>query len=479
MSINQILSILRARWIIAVAVFLTVMAGTGLYDLIAPRKYTAAASIMVDVKSPDPVTGMVLPAMMTPSYMATLVDLLVSERVALRVVRTMRLNENDQLRQQWRASSEGKGDFDTWVAETIGKQLDVKPSRESNIINISYSGSEPAFVAALCNAYVDAYINTSADLRIDPAKQSNTLFEDVNRQLRERLEKAQARLSAFQREHGLIVTDERLDVEMSRMAELSTLNTQLQALVAESRSRKQQILARADQSAEVLNNVLVASLKGDLSRLEAKQEEDLAKYGDKHPSMVERRANIEALRQRIAAESRRIAGSAGSNNTVNEQRLSEVQKNLEEQRAKVLRMKALRDEASVMLRDVDNIQRAYDAVQARATQSRMESQSNQTNLSVIKSASVPSDISSPRVIQHMLMAIFAGTLLALVSAIGFELFDRRIRSVDDVMGDLRLPLIGVLLKNPDAKSSLLGRRMQPWLMRQYVPEAIGHTPSAD
>jgi succinoglycan biosynthesis transport protein ExoP len=228
MSINQILAILRARWVVALVVLVTVLVLTGIFDLVAPRKYTASASIMVDVKSPDPVTGMVLPAMMTPSYMATLVDLLVSERVALRVVRSLRLNENEQMKLQWRAASKGLGDFDTWVAETIGKTLEVKPSRESNIITISYTGADPAFAAALCNAYVDSYINTSADLRTDPAKQSNTLFEDVNNQLRARLEKAQERVSAFQREHGLVVTDERLDIEMSRMAELSTMYTQIQ-----------------------------------------------------------------------------------------------------------------------------------------------------------------------------------------------------------------------------------------------------------
>lgn len=479
MTVSQIFSILRARWIIAVSVFAAVMALTGLYDLIAPRKYTATASIMVDVKSPDPVTGMVLPAMMTPSYMATLVDLLVSERVALRVVRSLRLNENPQLRQQWQSSSNGRGDFDTWVAETIGKSLEVKPSRESNIITISYAGSDPAFSAALCNAYVDSYISTSAELRMDPAKQSNLLFEDVNKQLRERLEKAQLRLSGFQREHGLIVTDERLDVETNRMAELSTLNTQLQALVAESRSRKAQMASEKEQSNEVLNNALIASLKGDLSRMEAKQEEELSKFGDNHPSIVESRANIAALRQRIAAETKRVANGAGSNNAVNEQRLAEIQRALEDQRAKVIRLKALRDEASVMQRDVDNIQRAYDTVQARATQARMESQASQTNLSVIKSATVPSDISSPKILIHMLMAVFGGTLLALISAIAYEMFDRRIRTIDDIMVDMRLPLVGVLLRSPDAKSTLLGKKMQPWLMRQYVPEAIGHSSSND
>jgi succinoglycan biosynthesis transport protein ExoP len=475
MSISQILAILRARWVVALSVMATVMTLTAIYDFIAPRKYTSSASIMVDVKSPDPVAGMVLPAMMTPSYMATLVDLLISERVALRVVRSLRLNQNPQLMQTWRSSTNGKGDFDSWVADSIGKGLDVKPSRESNIISISYTGADPAYAAALCNAFVDSYISTSAELRMEPAKQYNTLFEGLNNQLRERLEKAQTRLSTYQREHGLVATDERMDIEMGRMGELSSQVTQLQAMVSDSSNRKAEINARTDQSYEVLNNGLVASLKGDLSRLEAKLEEAQQRYGDNHPSIQETRANIAALRQRIHTESSRVASSVGSNNKVNEQRLAEVTAALAAQRTKVLQMKALRDEASVMIRDVDNIQRAYDVVQARATQSRMESQATQTNLSVLKSATAPSDTSSPRIMLHMLLALFIGTLLSLITAIVLELLDRRIRTVDDVVEDMRLPLIGVLLKSADAKSSLLGKKMQPWLMRQYTPEVIAHS----
>jgi polysaccharide biosynthesis transport protein len=472
MSISQILAILRARWLIAISVLALTLAVTAVYNLVAPKKYTSSASIMVDVKSPDPVAGMVLPAMMTPSYMATLVDLLVSERVALRVVRSLRLGENPQLMKQWRAATEGKGDYESWVAGTISKGLDVRPSRESNIIAISYIGADPTYSAALCNAFVDAYISTSAELRMEPAKQYNSLFETLNNQLRERLEKAQTRLSTYQRENGLVTTDERYDTEMGRMGELSNLVTQLQTAVTESQSRKTQLSQNPEKTYEVLGNNLVASLKGDLSRMEAKLEEAQSRYGDNHPSMVETRANISALRQRIAQETSRVSGSVSSNGTALQQRLDEARQRLDEQRTKVLRMKALRDEASVMMRDVDNIQRAYDVVQARATQSRMESQATQTNLSVLKSATVASSESSPRVTFNFLVALMAGTLLGLVATTLVELFDRRVRAVDDITTDLKLPLMGVMLKSADARSALLGKRIQPWLMRQNATEAL-------
>ena len=56
---------------------------------------------------------------------------------------------------------------------------------------------------------------------------------------------------------------------------------------------------------------------------------------------------------------------------------------LEAQRAKVLRMKAVRDEGLVLVRDVENAQRAYDAVLARFTQTSLESQTTQSNVNVL------------------------------------------------------------------------------------------------
>lgn len=472
MTPRQVLAILKARWVIA-ASLLAVTLLTGLVvTLLTPNKYTSAASVLVDVKSPDPVAGMVLPALMSASYMATQLDLLTSDRVALRVVRSLRLAESPILRQQWEDATEGQGDYESWVIGKIRRDLAIVPSRESNVITITYTGAEPNYAAALCNAFLDAYIKTTAELRMEPARQYGELFDTLGGQLRERLEKAQARLSTFQRENNLMATDERLDIENGRLAELSTQLTSLQALQAESSSRKAQITRQADQTNDVLSNAVVASLKADVSRLEGKLEEAQARYGDSHPTIVETKANISALRQRIRDEIQRVSGSVGAQNNANEQRVALVKAALEEQRAKVLKLKALRDEASVMVRDVDNLQRAYDVVQSRATQATMESQTTQTNLSIIKAATAPGEPSSPNLIFNMLIAAFVGTLLALSAAIGYELFDRRVRTLDDVIEDLHLPVVGVLLKSPDAPSALLGKRLPPWLVQRGNPDML-------
>src|SRR5690606_1216335 len=120
--------------------------------------------------------------------------------------------------------------------------------------------------------------------------------------------------------------------------------------------------------------------------------------GDAHPQVVDLKANIESLRSRIRVETGRVTSSVALNNNVNASRVAQARASLEAQRAKVLKMREQRDAALVLVRDVDQLQKAYDVIQSRAIQSGMEGQSTQTNVAVVQVASPSSQPSSPRVL---------------------------------------------------------------------------------
>lgn len=467
MSFSQIMAILRARWMVVTAIVALAFLAALVLSLALPKQYTSSASVVIDVKSPDPVVGMVLPGMMTPGYMATQVDLLQSERVALRVIKALNLTANAALRADWQKATAGRGSFESWVAELLGRSLKVEPSRESNVITVSYTGSDGRFATAMANAYVEAYIGATADLRVEPARQFNQLYESLGNQLRARLEKAQSRLADYQKSTGLMATDERLDVETARLSELSSQVVQMQALAADASARSAQSLRGADRSTEVLSNPLLSSLKADLARLESKRGELAERYGDAHPLMMETTASINQLRQRVALETGRINGSYGVNLGVTQARLSATQAELDKQREKLLRLKEQRNGAAVMFRDVENLQKAYDLVQARLNQSTVESQATQTNLSVLKYANEPLKPSSPRLLLNLAVAVFLGGVIGVLTALAMELMDRRVRTNADIVEVLELPILGVMLKADNLQSGWLRRRNPLW--------AIGHS----
>jgi chain length determinant protein EpsF len=405
--------------------------------------------------------------------MATQVDIIRSERVAQRVVRNLKLNENPQIRAQWQDETNGSGSIEGWLGGVFQKQMDVVPSRESSVITISYKASDPRFAAGLANAFVQAYIDTALELRVDPARQYSSFFESRSKEARDVLEKAQNRLSSFQKDNGIIASDERLDVENARLNELSSQLTSLQAISAESSSRQAQAQGtQGDRLAEVLNNSIVSQLKSDAGRAEARLQELSTRLGDNHPQVVEARASQAELRSRLEQETKRVTGGVTVSNTINRQREAEIRSSLEAQRNKVLKLKAVRDQGQIFMQDVGNAQRAYDTVLQRYTQTSLEGQTTQSNLNVLSQATAPAQASSPRILINTIFAAFVGTFAGLMLALGWELMDRRVRNLDDVAATLGLPVLGVMPR-PNGRRAMGGKSIS--LMQQRIMAPLPQT----
>lgn len=457
MSLQQFLLILKARWQIILTVLAVVVGTATGVSLILPKQYTATASVLVDVKSSDPIYGAIMQAQMLPGYMATQVDIATSERVARRVVKMLGFDKNPQAIAQWQSEGEGKGTVEAFFAEALGKKLDVKPSRESSVIGISFTGTDPKFAAALANAFAQAYIDTNLELKVEPAKEFATWFGDRNKQLRDALEKAQSKLSDFQREKGIVATDERLDIESARLAELSSQLGQIQAMRADTASRTRQATGRMDTSPDVLQSPVVQSLRADIARGEAKLKELSGQLGLNHPQYQRAAAELEALKARLDLEMRQVASSVGTSNTVMLQREAEVRAALDAQKKKVLELKEVRDQVAVLQRDVEAAQRAYDLVGQRLSQTSLESQTQQTNVVVLTPATEPPKHSSPKLLLNIVLAVFLGSLLGVGTALMLELANRRVRSAEDLGEALGVPVLAVLDAVVAPRRGLLGR----------------------
>ena len=441
MTFKQFIEIIKARRISVIATTLgTITVIVGL-SLILPKKYTSSGAVVLDFKTPDPINGSLVPGTIASGYLATQANILKSERVVLKVIKSLKLDQAPALREQWQNDTDGQGVFETWLAELLGRKLEITPAREASVITVSYTATDPQFAAAMAGAFIKAYMDTTVELRTEPAKRFSSMFDDQTKSAREKLETAQTKLSDFQSANGLLVTDERLDVENARLAELSSQVVSLQTMAAESASRKNHAGANAT---ETLNNPVVGALKAELSHQEARLKELNAQFGPSHPQIQSLQANINELRSRIDTEVGRVTGSLGINNTVNLTRTAQAQMALQAQREKLLKLKAQRDEASVLERDVENAQRTYDAMQARLMQMSLESQSNQTTVSLLQAPTPPASASSPKVLLNTIVSIVLGLMLGVGLAVLRETRDRKLRTEEDFVELLGRPLMGTM-----------------------------------
>lgn len=440
MTLQQFLLILRARAGVALFTLLATVLTTLVVSLILPKQYTASTAVVIDVKSPDPIMGMVLPGMISPGYMATQADIINSDRVAQRVVALLQLDKNSEIREQWKEDTEGKGSIAVWLGALLQKKLDVKPSRESNVININYTGADPAFAAAVANAFAQSYIDVNLELKVEPARQNAAWFEGQTKLVRDKLEAAQKALSSFQQKTGIVGTDERLDFETAKLNELSTQLTIVQAQTSDSHS-KGKSAGGSETLTEVMQHPLINGLKSDIARLEAKQQESNINLGKNHPQTLRAESELASLRAKLASEIQKISRSIGTSYQVGKQKETELLAAIDAQKTRVLALNKQRDEVSVLKRDVESAQRAFEGVSQRSAQTRLESLSVQTNAVVLNPAAEPTEHSTPKILLNILVSIFLGTLLGVGAALMLELGNRRVRSAEDLAQALDMPLL--------------------------------------
>jgi chain length determinant protein EpsF len=442
MTLHQFLLILRARYRLALAVAVSAVLLALLVSLLLPRIYTARTSVLVDVRTPDPVVGAAgMQGLVAPSYMATQVDIISGERVAQRVVKALKLDEDPGMRQDWQQATQGRGSLVGWIAGQLQQGLDVRPARESNVINIVYRGPEGEQAAQVANAFAQAYLDINLALKTEPAKVYAEWFDGQAKTLRASLEEAQSRLSNYQQKAGLVSGDEKLDYETTRLADISSQLTQVQGQNTDAQSKRS---ARGDSVAEVMQSSVVNGLKSDISRLDAKVREASVNLGPNHPQLQRMQSELEGLRAQQSAEVGRINASIETTWRVGQQRERELQGSVVAQKGRVMMLNKQRDELNVFRRDVEAAQRAYEEVSKSASQSRLQSLTNQTNVVRLDTAAMPLQPSSPRTRLNLLVAAFGGTLLGIGLALILELANRRVRSAQDLAQVMDLPVLARL-----------------------------------
>jgi chain length determinant protein EpsF len=464
MNFSQFLLVLRARkWIVLIALCTTVLM-TLAVSLILPKTYKATASVLLNYKGMDPVTGMTMPGQLLPGYMATQIDIISSKNVALHVVDQLGLARSPAVIEQFKDATDGKGTVRDWLADLLLKKLDIVPSRESSVVEITFKGADPVFVAAVANAFADEYQKISIQLRVEPMKRASLYFNDQLKLLRDNVEATQARLTKYQQEHGIVSVDNRLDVESNRLNDLSAQLVAAQGQLMEAQSRAG--AAGGADSPDVAGNPLVQNLRIGLGNAEGKLAEMAQRLDRNHPQYQSAKAEVDKLRADLDAAIRTTSNSVGNNASILRRREAEVRSALAEQKKKVLELNRTRDELNVLAKDAESAQRAFDATSQRFSQTRLEGQAEQSDIALLNPATAPIEPAGPRVVLNTLISVVLGAMLGVGMALMAEMLDRRVRSESDLAESLEIPVFGVIdwqaskRKPSGIKSLLTPRRLR-------------------
>jgi len=364
MNFNILWIVFKARFSLILFTLVLTFVSALVFTKLQPYRYIATTSLVLNFDGSTPFEQISMPASQSSNYIATQLDIISSQSVSLRVVENLKLEDNTALNRMLLQEADASRSIKVRLANVLSKHLSVQPSRDSRVVDISFTFTDPDLAAQMANAFADAYIQTNLELSMEPAARSVVWFDDQIKVFRKRLEVAQKRLTDFQQEQGIVMIDERLDTETNRLNELSKNYTEAQAETYDVKSRQ---------------------------------------LGENHPEYV-----------RAIKREQSLLSS------------------LEEQKRKFLQIKQQRDELDVLAREVETERQAYEAMLKRYYETKLESQFNQTNIAILNKAEPPLTPSSPNLPLNIVLSIFLGGVIGFVLAFLAEIFDRRVRSEEDI-----------------------------------------------
>ncbi|HQT26289.1 MAG TPA: GNVR domain-containing protein, partial [Burkholderiales bacterium] len=193
---------------------------------------------------------------------------------------------------------------------------------------------------------------------------------------------------------------------------------------------KRMYASSADTMPDILQNPIIQSIKESIITNEAKLQELGKTLGRNNPQYLALQEQISALRQQMKEESQQIMDSFNTANRVNKQRETELKATIETHKHQAIMDMAQRNQIQVLKNDVKAAQDAYDLVMQHYMESNLQSQSNQTNVSILTPAAEPTEPSSPKMLKNFLVSVFLGILGGVGAILLWEVLDYRVRSAE-------------------------------------------------
>lgn len=421
--------------------------------LLLPKIYTASTDLLVDSKGQDLISGQMLPTRIMTGYLGTQADIILSRNVAEKVMEQLKLSQEASLIKQLRLENASDAVRRLTILNYLERNLSALPKRESSVLTIAFKARDPILAAKVADAFARAYIQTNLEMRIEPAKQMTHWFDQQLAQLRNALIEKQNTLSAYQEEHSILVSDDRLDIESAKLSELSSMLMTVQSERVNNKNRSDLIASSGRNAAPSLENPQVQRLYNDLAAAQSKLNELASNVGENHPQYKQTLSEVESIKAQLNRALDLINGELRSSIELSQTREAQLKNELAAQKERVLQFSRNRNELTLLKQEVDSAQSAYNTALSRTSQTHLESQIAQTDISVLDHAETPRGPTSPKLVFNLLLALVVGLLFGTSAALGRELLDRRIRGVYDLEKAIGIAVLAAIPVSHDAVAS--------------------------
>ncbi len=438
----------RKRWLVAG----TTLAGAALglaLALTAESRYLAYAQLLLDPRDVKLLERDLAPDFLANEAALAIIDsrlsLVTSRQVLEKVIERTNLDQDAE----FNGSAAGGGlissvrsilssdtpaeSAERDTLENLREAIATDRTNRTFVVNVGVEARSPDKAALLANEVTRAFVEEQSSIKSTRAGEANEALTGRLTELKAAVEQAEKAADTFRSANGLETAQGRL-LSDERLASASISLNDARSATIRARAKAEGASA-ADLDAVIagalpidLNTPALTTFRAQYASLRQQEASLEQQLGPRHPRLANAKASVEAARQDISAELRRIVQGAQSEL----RRAVETEQELAAQFARAKAEIANASDPLVTLRDLELEAEAarelYKSALLRARETGELEKLTTVNATILSAAEAPSDPSSTSrkvilaawTIAGLIIGLMIAGLLGLAKALGFS-----------------------------------------------------------
>jgi capsular exopolysaccharide synthesis family protein len=345
--------------------------------------------------------------------------------------------------------------------QTLSDNLNVDSVRETRLLKLSFTHTDPGIAALVANGVAQNYIGHNFQTKTQHFNDASAWLEESTRKLKARVAQAEQKLADYSRENNIFSLEGKENLTNDKLVRMHD-----QAFRAETdRMLKQSLYeevkrGRVEQLTEAFADPKTAELRKKLNELEVTASQLSVKFGAKHPKLTEIREQMATLQNQIN----------NNRSTLEEKLKADYERAVREERSLQNALSRVKSEAvqqnqaaiqfSILQQDQVTAKALYTDFLNKTSQVSIQRAEQYNNVRLVEAAESPGGPIGP----NRSGMILTGFLLSLALGVGlawlFENLNTRIRSVEDMSRATQSPLLAVIPNLSEDSLSMIRNELQ-------------------
>lgn len=325
--------------------------------------------------------------------------------------------------------------------------MTVERTGLGTIFSVSMTSVDPTRAATLANAVASGYVVEKLDARFDAAKSASAWLSDRLVDLRKQLRQSEEAVAQFRSDHGMVQSGSNITLNQQQLSDLNVKLVEARNDLAQKKARVDLLRSIKEKGGNIQSlpnlpdSAALQALRAQDAAASQKEADLAARYNERHPLVVNIRAERRDIQRAIATEMQRMGANVQNEYELAKSKVDALEQSLREATGQT----GAEDKTAITLRELERTaavnKSLFENFLQKAKITQEQSTFDARDARVITPAEQPGAPSSPKRLREIATAFIIGLLLGVGGAWAKEKLMTGFltpRQVEEILG---LPLL--------------------------------------